>query len=88
MDHLAGNIVGTAAGLCSMTSFVPQILKILKERDVEGISIRMYIVTVTGFVLWVTYGFLIGSWPVAVSNSVNLALAGTILVLKWRWDKA
>ena len=86
MNSLVINAVGVGAALCSMTSFVPQILKIIRERDAEAVSLRMYLVTVTGFCLWVGYGLLIKSWPVAVSNGVNLGLAGTILGLKWRYS--
>src|SRR5471032_1566315 len=82
------NAVGTAAGLCSMASFVPQLIKIARERDAEGVSLRAYMVTVTGFALWIAYGLLLGSWPVAASNAVSLLLAGAILVLKWRLERA
>jgi MtN3 and saliva related transmembrane protein len=81
------NAVGTLAALCSMASFVPQIIKIWRERDAESVSLRMYAVTVTGFSLWIAYGVLSGSWPVAVSNAVCLALSATILVLKWRFSR-
>ena len=77
--------VGVAAGLCSMSSFIPQIIKILRERDAESVSLRMYIVTVTGFCLWIAYGALQGSWPIWLSNAVNLSLAATILALKLRY---
>jgi MtN3 and saliva related transmembrane protein len=40
---------------------------------------------VAGFVLWVAYGLLLHSWPIALSNVVNLALAAAILVLKFRY---
>ena len=82
------NAVGTAAGLCSMASFVPQLIKIARERDAEGVSLRTYMITVTGFVLWIAYGVLLGSWPVAVSNAVSLMLSGAILALKWRFERA
>ncbi len=85
MRPILVDVVGVAAGLCSMASFVPQILKILRERDAESVSLRMYIVTVTGFVLWTAYGVLLGSWPVWLSNTVNLALAAAILALKLRY---
>ncbi len=87
MRTLLIDVVGVAAGLCSMTSFVPQIIKILREKDAESVSLRMYVVTVTGFVLWITYGALQGSWPVWLSNSVNLVLAATILALKLRYGR-
>jgi MtN3 and saliva related transmembrane protein len=82
------NAVGTAAGLCSMASFVPQLIKIARERDAESVSSRTYMVTVTGFVLWIVYGVLLGSWPVTASNAVSLLLAGAILVMKWRLERA
>ena len=79
------NVIGTAAGLCSMASFTPQLIKIAREKQAEGVSLRTYVVTVIGFVLWVIYGTLLGSWPVAVSNSISLLLAGAIMVLRWRY---
>jgi len=82
------NLVGVGAAVCSMASFTPQILKIVREHDASSVSLRMYLVTVTGFVFWIAYGALIGSWPVAASNAVNLVLSATILVLKWRLDGA
>jgi MtN3 and saliva related transmembrane protein len=85
MSGLA-SVVGTAAALCSMTSFAPQILKIWRERDASSVSLRMYVVTVTGFVLWTAYGFLIDSWPVIGSNIVCLLMSGAILFLKWRFS--
>ena len=79
------DIVGTLAALCSMASFTPQIIKIWREKDATSVSLRMYVVTVTGFALWIAYGILIDSWPVAASNVVCLALSAAILALKWRF---
>jgi MtN3 and saliva related transmembrane protein len=84
---LAADIVGTGAALCSMTSFGPQIVKIWRERDASSVSLQMYLVTVTGFVLWTIYGVLIGSWPVTASNVVCLAMSGAVLALKWRFSR-
>jgi MtN3 and saliva related transmembrane protein len=82
-EQLLINVVGTAAGLCSMTSFVPQLVKIWRERDAEQVSLRMYLVTVTGFSLWITYGVLNHSWPIWASNGVCLMLSAAILASKW-----
>jgi len=81
------NTFGVAAGLCSMASFVPQILKIVRERDASGISLRMYAVTTVGFVCWTTYGWLSGSWPVTLANAVCLVLVLTILALRLRFGE-
>ena len=88
MTPLIANAVGVGAALCSMLSFAPQITKIWRERDASSVSLRMYLVTVTGFSLWIAYGVLIGSWPVAVSNSICLAMSGAVLALKWRFGHA
>jgi MtN3 and saliva related transmembrane protein len=79
------NVCGVAAGICSMASFVPQIGKILKSRSAEGVSLKMFAVTVTAFILWTIYGWLLQSWPIALSNTVCLALALTIVVLRLRF---
>ncbi len=78
--------VGVAAAVCSMSSFVPQVVKLWRERDAASVSLRMYVVTVTGFTLWTLYGVLIGRWPLIVSNLISLALAAAILVLKLRFS--
>ena len=87
MTTLLTNTVGIAAAVCSMTSFTPQIVKILRERDASSVSLRMYLVTVAGFGLWIAYGAMIKSWPVAGSNVINLGLSATILVLKFRFGE-
>ena len=79
--------VGTGAAVCSMVSFTPQIVKIWRERDASSVSLRMYVVTVTGFALWIAYGLLSDSWPVVLANSVCLLLSAAILTLKWRFER-
>lgn len=79
------NAFGVVAGLCSMMSFVPQIVKILRERDASGVSLRMYAVTIVGFICWTTYGFLSESWPVTLANAVCLVLVSIIFTLRLRF---
>jgi MtN3 and saliva related transmembrane protein len=80
-------VVGTAAALLSITSFAPQILKIWKEKDASAVSLRTYVVTVTGFTCWIVYGILIQAWPVIASNLACLVMSGAVLVMKWRLDR-
>ena len=84
---IAADIVGSVAALCSMSSFAPQIAKILRDRDAAEVSLKMYLVTVAGFGLWSGYGVLTGSWPVTVSNLICLGMAGAVLALKWRFSR-
>ncbi len=81
------NLIGASAALCSMGSFAPQVVKLWREKDASAVSLRTYLVTVVGFSLWVAYGALLKSWPLALSNGVCVALAAAILALKIRFDR-
>ena len=86
MSALAANAVGTAAALCSITSFAPQMIKIWKERDASSVSLKTYSLTVICFVLWTAYGVLTGAWPIVVANACALVMAAGVLAMKWRFD--
>ena len=86
--ELLTNIIGTAAALFSITSFIPQIAKIMKTKDASGVALKTYAFTVTCFVLWVIYGYRLGAWPITIANSFALVMSATVLVLKWRYRDA
>ncbi|GJD64682.1 SemiSWEET family sugar transporter [Methylobacterium frigidaeris] len=75
-------ILGFVAGCVSTYAFVPQVVKIWRERDCIAISLKMYVLRLAGFVLWLAYGAALGSVPLIVSNLLNLLLGGAILVFK------
>ena len=76
--------LGTAAGLLTTGSFVPQVVKAWREGDTNALSLRMFLVMTAAFALWLGYGLVIGSWPVVAFNVCNLALGAAILWLKLR----
>ena len=85
MSDLIANVVGSAAAVCSITSFAPQAIKIWKERDASSVSLKTYSLTVTCFVLWVVYGVMTKARPVTVANACALGMAAGVLVMKWRF---
>ena len=68
-----------------MLSFIPQIVKMVRERDAEGVSLKMYAVTIFGFCCWTTYGLLSRAWPVAASNAICVLLTVMIFILRLRF---
>ncbi len=82
MIFAIATVVGAAAAVASTSSFIPQAVKIIRTRDTGSISTGMYAVTVTGFILWTSYGLLLGAWPLYVSNGVSLILSAFILTMK------
>lgn len=76
--------LGLAAAFCTTAAFAPQALKAWRSRSTADISLSTFLLLVTGIVLWLAYGVLIGDMPLIIANGVTLCLAGTILALKLR----
>lgn len=77
-------VTGLVAAFCTTVSFLPQVIKILKTRDTESISLVMYSIFTLGVVLWLAYGLATWNIPIIAANFVTVFLAGTVLVLKTR----
>jgi MtN3 and saliva related transmembrane protein len=74
--------IGSVAMVLSVVSFAPQAWKIIRSRDTSGISSGMYVLTVSGFAVWLAYGALNGDWPIIISNAICGAFSGFILLMK------
>jgi MtN3 and saliva related transmembrane protein len=83
---LVTDLIGTAAAAFSVASFVPQLMKMIRTKDVSGVSLRTYGFTVTCFTLWIAYGLRLRAWPVVASNACAFALSSAVLMLKWRYS--
>ena len=79
--------IGFAAAFLTTASFVPQAWLTFRTRDVSGISLSMYSAFTLGVALWLLYGLSLRAWPVVVANTVTLALALAILVMKLRFGR-
>lgn len=76
--------VGVAAAFCTTVAFLPQTIKVLRERDTKSISLGMYIIFSIGVTLWLVYGLLIKNYPIAISNVFVVAMSYAILIMKIR----
>jgi MtN3 and saliva related transmembrane protein len=73
---------GYAAALCTTTAYVPQVIKVWRTRATKDISLKMFLVLVTGLAFWLTYGIWRGEVPLMLANGATLTLASTILYFK------
>ncbi len=78
--------VGSLAAVCTTLCWLPQAIKIIRERRTEGISLVTQSVFTLGTALWAVYGLLLNNRPVLYANMVTLAFALTILILKLRYQ--
>jgi MtN3 and saliva related transmembrane protein len=82
MDMALLDYAGYAAALCTTSAYIPQVLRVWRTRSTGDISLRMFLVLVTGLSLWLTYGLWRGEWPLILANGTTLFLASTILFFK------
>jgi len=61
-------IIGYLAAFGTTVSFLPQAIKTIQTKDTSGISLYMYALFTAGTLLWLIYGVMIGSLPVAIAN--------------------
>lgn len=62
-------IVGVIASICTAVSMVPQLIKLIKEKKADDISVFMLVVLFVGVGCWVMYGILKTDWIIIISNS-------------------
>ena len=85
MDTSLVELLGMTAGCQTTGSFIPQAIKIMRTRDVSGISLLMYIALAVGLMLWLLYGIINGQISIIAANGVTLALVLIILFMKIRY---
>jgi MtN3 and saliva related transmembrane protein len=82
------DLLGMSAGALTAASRVPQIVKTWKTRSAGGLSLLMYAMLCTGFVLWLTYGIMTKSLPIILSNVVSLGFNAVLLAFRFRFGEA
>lgn len=79
------DILGSLAGALTTIAFIPQVIKTWKTRSTHDISLIMFSLFSLGVLLWLLYGISLGALPIIIANSITLALAMSILVMKIRF---
>jgi MtN3 and saliva related transmembrane protein len=75
-----------ANALC-LGAVLPQILKIIKTKSAKDLSIIMILMYTVANMLFIVFGLLIKSVPMALTNLILLLLTVWELFLKLKYDK-
>ena len=70
-------VVGLVGATFTTLAFVPQVVKIWKNRSSNGVSLSMYV----GIIIWLAYGILINSIAVIAANILSGILQVVIIFL-------
>lgn len=79
--------IGLVAAVLTTTAFLPQVYKTWKTKDVESLSLTMYLVFFAGILLWLLYGFLIDSLPIILANVITAISGGFLIYFKLKYRK-
>lgn len=78
--------VGLAAGVFTGISMLPQLIKIIKKKRAEEVSLVMISVLLCGLGLWVYYGILKEDFPIIITNAFSFCVSSLVLFFKLRFQ--
>lgn len=79
MQIVPVELLGLVAGLFGTFASAPQAIKIIRTRQARDVSLTMFVMALTGAVLWAAYGWLQQSVSIVFWNGV--AILNFILII-------
>ena len=81
-------IFGYIAAILTTAAFLPQLIKTLKTKKAEDVSLVTLIMFIVGVLCWIIYGYKISSIPILIANLITLILNLLILISKIYFSKS
>jgi len=78
-------IIGLMAALFTTAAFIPQVYRTWKTKSVDELSLTMYVVFLTGIILWLIYGLNIDSISIILANTVTGLLVLVLIYFKLKY---
>ena len=78
---------GYFAAILTTLAFLPQLIKTLKTKKAEDVSLITLIMFLTGVLSWIIYGYKISSIPILLANVITFILNLLILIFKIIFSK-
>jgi len=64
-------VLGYIGAILISLAYLPQAIKTVKTRNVEGLSLNMFMILLVAQIIWIMYGILIQNTPTIVCNSIT-----------------
>ena len=81
------DIFGYLAAILTTAAFLPQLIKTLKTKKADDVSLTTLIMFIIGVLCWIIYGYEISSTPILIANLITLILNLMILISKVYFSK-
>ena len=80
-------IVGIGAGICTSVSLLPQLVKIIKEKKAENISLLTFVVLLIGLGGWIAYGIMKDDMPIIITNCFSFLVNSMIIFFSMKYKQ-
>src|SRR5690606_36473615 len=80
-------IIGYTAGTLTTLTFLPQVIKTLKEKSAKDVSLAMFLIAATNQILWIFYDVLQRDNAIIFTNATILVLSLTMIFLKLKYGR-
>jgi MtN3 and saliva related transmembrane protein len=84
MPQLIVDAIGVAGGILTTACWLPQAIKIIRDKETRAISLSTNVAFTLGVLLWLLYGMAQSDWVLTLSSAITLALMMVIVALKLR----
>ena len=88
MNSLNIEFFGYIAAILTTAALLPQLIKTLKTKKAEDVSLVTLIMFICGVVSWIIYGYTISSLPILIANVITLILNLFILISKVYYSRS
>ena len=78
---------GYFAAILTTAAFLPQLIKTLKTKKADDVSLITLIMFICGVASWIIYGYSIYSVPILMANTITFILNLFILISKIYYEK-
>jgi MtN3 and saliva related transmembrane protein len=80
------DVLGYVAGFLIVLCYIPQIYKIIKNRQANDLSLYMYLILFIAQILFIVYGVLKQDIPIIFVNSLSALLCAVIIFLSFYYS--
>ena len=87
MNSLNFEFFGYFAAILTTAAFLPQLIKTLKSKKADDVSLITLIMFICGVGSWIIYGYKISSFPILIANIITLVLNLSIAISKIYYSK-
>tara|TARA_Y100000991_G_C21657146_1_gene215089 strand:- start:122 stop:391 length:270 start_codon:yes stop_codon:yes gene_type:complete len=87
MNTINTEFFGYFAAILTTAAFLPQLIKTLKTKKAEDVSLVTLIMFMSGVGSWIIYGYEISSFPILLANIITFILNFFILISKIYYSK-